>query len=59
MLPKPDVFKSLSSDTYIIFGQAEGMASQAHSKRLFFIIILLVEHLLRKNEWLALHGKSN
>lgn len=32
MLPKPDVFKSLSSDTYVIFGQAENMASQAHSK---------------------------
>lgn len=32
VLPKPDVFKSLSSDTYVIFGQAENMASQAHTE---------------------------
>ncbi|OEH80592.1 NAC domain-containing protein [Cyclospora cayetanensis] len=29
---QPDVFKSLSSDTYVIFGQAENMASQAHTE---------------------------
>lgn len=32
VLSKPDVFKSLSSDTYVIFGQAENMASQAHTE---------------------------
>lgn len=32
VLPKPDAFKSLSSDTYVIFGQAENMASQAQTE---------------------------
>lgn len=34
VVPKPDVYKSLASDTYVIFGEAkiEDLNSQAHCK---------------------------
>ena len=33
VVSKPDVYKSMNGDTYVIFGQAESMTPQAHGKQ--------------------------